>query len=160
MVIVFLAPLTYLAAPASARASPGVVHPVTGAKTAKTTQYHGLEGRQYHRYGLSSASDSRWLRESGSSHGELESTISSSVISRILASHSRRPMTKLLISDHPQFDTQVGILNGSQIGSQKSRDPSLMLQIGAALGLVYVGFLATWFWATRFRMRPPRDAHH
>jgi hypothetical protein len=69
-------------------------------------------------------------------------------------------MTKLLISDHPQFDTQVGILNGSQIGSQKSRDPSLMLQIGAALGLVYVGFLATWFWATRFRMRPPRDAHH
>jgi hypothetical protein len=65
-----------------------------------------------------------------------------------------------LISDHPRFDTQIGILNSSQIGSQKSRDPSLMLQIGAALGLVYVGFLATWFWATRFRIRPPGDAHH
>jgi hypothetical protein len=70
-------------------------------------------------------------------------------------------MTKLLISDHPQLILQVGILNGSQrIGSQKSRDPSLMLRSGLPSGLVYVGFLATWFWATRFRMRPPRDAHH
>jgi hypothetical protein len=157
---VFLASLAYLAAPASARASPGVVHPVTGAKTAKTTQYHGLERRQYHRYGLSSASDSRWLRESSSSNGELKNAISLSVISRILAFHSRRPMTKPLISHHPRFDTRIGILNSSQIGSQKSRNLSLMLQIGAALGLVYVGFLATWFWATRLKMRPPRDAHH
>jgi hypothetical protein len=69
-------------------------------------------------------------------------------------------MANPLISDLHRFDTQIGALNGSQIGSEKSRDPSLMFQIGAALGLVYVGFLATWFWATRFRMRPPRDAHH
>jgi hypothetical protein len=33
-----------------------------------------------------------------------------------------------------------------------------MLQIGGVLGLVYVAFLAVWFWATRFRMRPPRSA--
>jgi hypothetical protein len=33
-----------------------------------------------------------------------------------------------------------------------------MLQIGAALGLIYVGFLAVWFWATRFRLQPPRSA--
>jgi hypothetical protein len=160
MAIVFVASFAYLAPPASARASPGVAHPVQGAKTPKTTQYHGLGGRQYHPSGLSSESDSGWLRESRSSNGELESTISPSVISRIWASHSPRPMTKLLISDHPAFDTQIGVLNSSQIGSQKSRDPSLMLRIGAALGLVYVGFLATWFWATRFRIRPPRDAHH
>jgi hypothetical protein len=157
---VSLASLAYLAAPTGARASPGVVHPVAGAKTPKTTQYHGLEGRQYHRDGLRSASDSRWLRESRSSKGELENTISFSVISRISASHSSKPMAKLLISDHPRFDTRIGVLNSSQIRSQKNRDPRLMLQIGAAFGLVYVGFLASWFWATRFRMRPPRDAHH
>lgn len=69
-------------------------------------------------------------------------------------------MANLLISERPRFDTQIGAPNGSQIGSGRSRDPGLMLQIGAALGLVYIGFLATWFWATRFRMRPPRDAHH
>jgi hypothetical protein len=27
----------------------------------------------------------------------------------------------------------------------------LMLEIGAVLGLLYVAFLATWIWATRFR---------
>jgi hypothetical protein len=160
MAIVFVASFAYLAPPASARASPGVAHPVPGAKMAKTTQYHGLGGRQYHPSGLSSESDSGWLRESRSSNGELENTIYPPVISRIFASHSPRPMAKLLISDRHRFDTQIGALNGSQIGAETSRDPSLMFQIGAALGLVYVGFLATWFWATRFRMRPPRDAHH
>jgi hypothetical protein len=69
-------------------------------------------------------------------------------------------MANLAISDRLRFGTQIGALNGSQIGPETSRDPSLMFQIGAALGLVYVGFLVTWFWATRFRMRPPRDAHH
>jgi hypothetical protein len=159
MAIVFVASFAYLAPPASARASPGVAHPVPGAKTAKTTQYHGLGGRQYHPSGLSSGSDSGWLRESRSSNGELENTIYPSVISRIFASHSPRPMASLLNSDRHRFDTQIGALNASQIGSKTSRDPSLMFQIGAALGLVYVGFLATWFWATRFRMRPPRGAH-
>jgi hypothetical protein len=33
-----------------------------------------------------------------------------------------------------------------------------MLQIGAVLGLVYLAFLAVWFWATRFRIRPPTSA--
>jgi hypothetical protein len=33
-----------------------------------------------------------------------------------------------------------------------------MFRLGAALGLVYVAFLAAWFWATRFRVRPPRSA--
>jgi hypothetical protein len=27
----------------------------------------------------------------------------------------------------------------------------LMLEIGAVLGLLYIAFLATWIWATRFR---------
>jgi len=156
---VSLASLAYLAAPASVSASPGVVHPVTGAKTPKTAQYHGLEGRQYHGHGLSFESDSRSLHESRSPKGELENTISPSVISPVFASDSPRSMAKLLISDHSQFDTRIGVLNGSQIGSQKSHDRSLMLQIGAALGFVYVGFLATWFWSILLWRRPPRDAH-
>jgi hypothetical protein len=47
---------------------------------------------------------------------------------------------------------------GEQIGSENGRDPRLMIRIGATLGLVYLAFLAVWFWATRFRMRPPSSA--
>ena len=43
---------------------------------------------------------------------------------------------------------------GRQIGSENGSDPRLMIRIGATLGLVYLAFLAVWFWATRFRMRP------
>lgn len=35
-------------------------------------------------------------------------------------------------------------------------DRRLMLQIGGALGLAYVGFLVVWFWATRLRPGPHR----
>jgi hypothetical protein len=31
------------------------------------------------------------------------------------------------------------------------QDTRLMLQIGVGLGLLYIGFLVVWFWATRFR---------
>jgi hypothetical protein len=33
-----------------------------------------------------------------------------------------------------------------------------MLQIGMLLGLTYLGFLALWFWRTRFRGRLGRSA--
>ena len=33
-----------------------------------------------------------------------------------------------------------------------------MIRIGATLGLIYLAFLAVWFWATRFRMRPSSSA--
>ena len=35
-------------------------------------------------------------------------------------------------------------------------DRRLMLQIGGALGLAYIGFLVVWFWATRLRPGPQR----
>jgi hypothetical protein len=35
----------------------------------------------------------------------------------------------------------------------------LMLQIGGLFGMLYVAFLAVWFWATRVRGRPPSGAH-
>jgi hypothetical protein len=34
----------------------------------------------------------------------------------------------------------------------------LMLRIGAGLGLIYLVFLASWFWVTRFLVRPERSA--
>ena len=39
---------------------------------------------------------------------------------------------------------------GQTIGPGNGSDPRLMIQIGASLGLVYLAFLAVWFWATRF----------
>jgi hypothetical protein len=57
---------------------------------------------------------------------------------------------------------QIGARNdssiGVQIGAENGRDPRVMIDIAAALGLVYLAFLAVWFWATRVRMRPPRSA--
>jgi hypothetical protein len=35
----------------------------------------------------------------------------------------------------------------------------LMLQIGGLFGMLYVAFLAVWFWGTRVRGRPPSGAH-
>jgi len=34
-----------------------------------------------------------------------------------------------------------------------------MVQIGLLLGLAYLGFLAVWFWTTRFRAKPSRSTH-
>jgi hypothetical protein len=42
--------------------------------------------------------------------------------------------------------------------SQQGRETRLMLQIGQFLGLVYLAFLALWFWATRLRTKPHRRA--
>lgn len=46
----------------------------------------------------------------------------------------------------------------SQSIEARDRDPRRMLQIGAVLATIYVLFLATWFWATRLRARPPGRA--
>jgi hypothetical protein len=34
-----------------------------------------------------------------------------------------------------------------------------MLQLGGLFGVAYLVFLVFWYWATRFRPRPPRSAH-
>ena len=38
------------------------------------------------------------------------------------------------------------------------RDSRLMMQIGMLLGIVYLGFLSVWFWATRLREPSRSDA--
>lgn len=39
-------------------------------------------------------------------------------------------------------------------GRRQLQNSGLMVQIGLLLGLAYLGFLALWFWATRFRTKP------
>lgn len=54
----------------------------------------------------------------------------------------------------PQNEFRIGRV----IATENGKDARLMLGIAAALGLVYLAFLAVWFWATRIRMRPPSSA--
>jgi hypothetical protein len=41
---------------------------------------------------------------------------------------------------------------------RSNHDARLMLRIGAVLALIYLVFLVSWFWATRFLVRPQRSA--
>ena len=62
--------------------------------------------------------------------------------------------SRVAISIGPQNDRRIGRV----IAAENGKDPRLMLGIAAALGLVYLTFLAVWFWATRLRVRPPSSA--
>ena len=156
--IVLAASVAYFA-PVAAGAAPARAGPPAGAvKTAEMAQYHGVEHPQYHRGGRSSAPALASLSRSR----ELANSISARVISRLFTSHSPNSTSKFMIqtpvrSNHrisPPTDRSIG----GQIGSGNSSDPRLMIRIGATLGLIYLAFLAVWFWATRFRMRPPSSA--
>lgn len=139
---------------ASARAGP----PLRPLQTLETRQYHGLEARQYHRVGRSSGPASASL----SRPRELANPISARVISPLFTSHSPNAIQQSMIHTPFHPSPRIGVRNdrsiGGQIGAENGRDPRVMLDIAAALGLVYLTFLALWFWATRFRMRPPSSA--
>ncbi len=146
----------------------GATRPGTAFRTAqedKIPQYHGTNTRQYHEIAASSGPISAWLRARGSSRSELANSIYPLVISPDFASSSPKRHKKSNASVSSQSDDWIGSQNSGSISSQiaaanerTSSDPRLMLQIGALLGLIYVAFLAVWFWATRFRLRPPRSA--
>jgi hypothetical protein len=125
---------------------------------AEMGQYHGLGAPQYHRGGRSSAPVSASLSRSR----EFANSISSGVISRLFTFHSPNSTSKVMIQTSGRSNDRISPPNGrsigGQIGSENSRDPGLMIRIGATLGLVYLAFLAVWFWATRFRMRPSSSA--
>lgn len=150
--VAYFAPVAAGAGPA--RAGP----PIEAVKTPEMGQYHGLEARQYHREGRSSAPVSASLSRSS----EFANSISARVISRLFTSHSPNSTSKVMIQTQVRSNDRINPPNdrsiGGQIGSENSSDPRLMIRIGATLGLVYLAFLAVWFWATRFRMRPPSGA--
>ena len=150
--VAYFAPVAAVAAPA--RAGP----PLGGVKTREMRQYHGLEARQYHRVSRSSAPVSASLSRSR----EFGNSISARVISRLFTSHSPNSTSKVMIQTPVGSNDRISAPNdrsiGRQIGSGNGSDPRLMIRIGATLGLVYLAFLAVWFWATRFRMRPSSSA--
>ena len=150
--VAYFAPVAAWAAPA--RAGP----PTGGVQTAEMGQYHGLEARQYHRGGRSSAPASASLSRSR----KFANSISAQVISRLFTFHSPNSTSKVMIQTPVRSNDRISPPNdrsiGEQIGSENSRDLRLMIRIGATLALVYLAFLAVWFWATRFRMRPSSSA--
>lgn len=137
----------------------------SGRENGQIGQYHGTWGRQYHGIAARSGSLSAWRRASRSADPEISGPITTEVISPIFTSHSEignAKAQKRLVS--PPGD-RTGARKGRSIGAQiaagnehRSSDPRLMLQLGAVFGLIYVAFLGVWFWATRFRMGPPRSA--
>jgi len=139
---------------ASARAGP----PPRPLQTPEMPQYHGPEGGQYHLTARSSAPASASLSRSG----EMSNPIYETVISPLFTAHSPNSIPKSMIASSSRVAAPIGRQNdrriGSVIGGENGKDPSLMLGIAAVLGLVYLAFLAVWFWATRFRVRPPSSA--
>jgi hypothetical protein len=50
------------------------------------------------------------------------------------------------------FDRSVGRVAVED--GEGLRDSRLLAQLGIVLGLIYLGFLTVWFWATRLRWNP------
>ena len=116
-------------------------------------QYHGLRGGQYHADMAQLRGSSVLDRATSRTAVELEASIYRSVISPVLHFQSRidRGSTRLSINSSIVRPIATSI-------DRRNGDPRRMLQLGAVLGAVYIVFLATWFWATRLRARPPRRA--
>jgi hypothetical protein len=128
------------------------------AQRAENAQYHGSNSGQYHQIAASSGPNSAWLRHLSLPGVKLRNTIFPLVISPSFTVPSsiwrRKRQTDVAGRSH----IYIGSQNASSISPYISSDSRPMLQLGAALGLVYVAFLAVWFWATRLRVRPPRSA--
>lgn len=156
-----IALLTFAAllAPSAASASvTGAVRAGENVQTVKMAQYQSASRGQYHEIASGSRPTSAWLRGTRASGPEFDNSISGRVISRLFPIPSRNSISPVTIRTRSSIGERNDRSIGSQIGPESSRDPRLMLQIGGVLGLVYIAFLAIWFWATRTGMRPPRSA--
>jgi len=164
----FLVSIVFLAlasAAGASRAPTGRGTALRAAPGVKIPRYHGSNRGQYHELAPSSGPVSAWLRARGLSAGELGNSISTLLISPNYAFPLLKGQDESNESSSSRPEGRIGAQNSRSIGSQISAgnssgsgDPRLMLQVGAVLGLIYVGFLAVWYWATRFRLRPPRSA--
>jgi hypothetical protein len=129
-----------------------------GTWTAEIAQYHGSNRGQYHEITVSSAAVSAWLSGPASPSGEFRNAISTEVISPIFARNSSFASRKGPSGRLAGSSVWIGSQNARQIHSEAGGDPRAMLELAAVLGFVYGAFLAVWFWATRFRIRPPSSA--
>jgi hypothetical protein len=122
-------------------------------QSAVQTQYHSQRGPQYH--GGAAA-----FRRPSAPEGEISEInllnppplISHNSYSHFTNRSAATPLPSDVGTSSPierSIDTQI----------QRSNDDTRkMLGVGAVLGLIYVLFLATWFWTTRFLLRPEGSA--
>jgi hypothetical protein len=156
-------------------------------KQGPLQQYHGVARGQYHGRATGFRPISAWNLPSNRPSVETTTSIAANVISPVLHFNSAISNTKEQDFGVSRTDPWIGGWNDRSIGNRikprscsrarcsaeletltdksryhgsapSSRNPRLMLQIGAFLGLFYLAFLAAWIWATRFRIRPPRSA--
>jgi hypothetical protein len=86
---------------------------------------------------------------------QTSSAIGSSIRDRIGTKATRSTRSLQL---RTRLATSSGRANVAAQQRESLGDRRLMLQIGGALGLAYLGFLVVWFWATRLRPGPHRGA--
>jgi hypothetical protein len=137
-------------------AGPGTA--LRAAQKGEIAQYHGSNRGQYHDSAASSGQLSARLSGSASPSGELRNAIYVQVISPVFTHHSVFGSKKGQGDSRDSSGAWIGSQNYSSIQPETRNDPRPMLELGVALGLVYIAFLAVWFWTTRFRVRPPRSA--
>jgi hypothetical protein len=145
--------------------------------TTQVRQYHGLDDGQYHARTVRETRLS--AKESGLFGKALNAYISSRLISGLSITHlslsegegRRESLSRSTHRTGLPNDRSTGrsmairyhylVANQPQAREETAtdaRDTRRMVQIGVALGFVYVGFLAVWIWATRFRARSSRSA--
>jgi hypothetical protein len=137
----------------------------TGSRTAlradqrsEIAQYHGQNTWWYHEMAAGSGRTLAWLSKPAPPGGELRDAISAQVISPISVFHSPNGSGNAQTSGSVGSTGHTSSQNVRQIRPDISSDPRPMLRLGTALGVVYLLFLAVWFWATRLRLRPPSSA--
>jgi hypothetical protein len=122
-------------------------------RSAVQRQYHSQGGPQYHARGPGFLS----LAPTKDEIAKLNLLITPSLISRISPSLFSTPSAMAVFRPRVRNGFQIERRTDPQIQSSTRRNTRLMLQIGALLGLIYVLFLATWVWATRFHLRLERS---
>lgn len=126
------------------------------ASAAARGQYHGQTSQKSHDQGVSAATADRAILRA--KRAAVSPSIAVSIASQNGISIQGQNRSQLA-------PNRASVLRESaseaQYQPEKGRNP-LLIGLGLALGAVYVGFLAIWFWATRIRPRPfdtPRRMH-
>lgn len=126
------------------------------ASAAAPGQYHGQTSQKSHDHGVSAATANRAILRAK------RAAVSPSIAISIASQNG----ISIQEQNRSQFaSNRASVLRESaaeaQYQPEKGRN-RLLIGLGLALGAVYVGFLAVWFWATRIRPRPfdtPRRMH-
>ena len=122
-------------------------------QSAIQTQYHSEGGPQYH----DQAPAFRGLSAPEGEIRELNLPNTPTLISQNSYSYFANLSAESPLLSDDGTSSRIERHTDAQI-QLPNRDTRLMLRIGTVLGLIYLLFLATWFWTTRFLMRPERSA--